>query len=63
MNRNHVCEEHLRYVAHIGAPGYGQSWECAICGRGCWRASPYSPPEFYDDPEFVPHELTEDDVR
>lgn len=28
------CRGQLKYVADIGAPGHGQSWECPKCGKG-----------------------------
>lgn len=45
----------LKFRGHIGAPGYGQSWECVDCGEAMWslggalNAVPYAsleqPPE------------------
>lgn len=37
----HDCIEEgtVVFVGVLGAPGYGQSWDCTSCGRSFWRGS------------------------
>jgi hypothetical protein len=53
----HDCCEHLLFVAHYAAPGYGQAWKCETCGRGCWRLSSHDEPEWDDDPDRDVHDM------
>ena len=57
----HNCSDHLEFRGWIGAPGYGQSYDCAVCGEPFWspggaeRAVPI-------DVLGRPPELTPEDV-
>jgi len=58
-----VCShDHLRFCGWIGAPGYGQAWECDQCGEALW--SPGGPERVvpYADLDRPP-ELDIEDIR
>ena len=34
-----ICKHtNVEFVAHIAAPGYGQSWKCVDCEEPMWAA-------------------------
>lgn len=48
---NHDCIAHLRYVADVGAPGYGKDYECTVCGRSYWGVGNSYTPHDEMEPE------------
>jgi len=53
----HDCLRHLRYVAHLGAPGKGQSWDCEVCGEHFHRMNADAPAYRYEDLDLSDFEL------
>ena len=49
QSANHDCLRHLEFRGHLAAPGKGQSWDCAICGEGFWRANADAPAHRWED--------------
>lgn len=36
---DHDCQKNLEFVGHLAAPGYGQSWDCSVCGEHFHRVN------------------------
>ena len=53
-----LAADPLVYVATYGAPGFGQAWRCAACGRQWSKVG-----DTFYPAEDMAHILTEDDVR
>lgn len=59
MNEHPVVDDcTLRYVGHVGAPGYGVAYECLSCGRPWLKIGTR-----YVDPREQVYELSAEDVR
>jgi hypothetical protein len=53
-----LASERLEFVAHIAAPGYGQSWTCSVCDRPFVKIGD----AFHDARDSGPFELSPEDV-
>jgi len=53
-----VTAQTLRFAGTYGAPGFGQAWDCDVCGRGWSRIGGVFHPA-----ESLAHILTVDDVE
>ena len=50
------------FVAHLSAPGYGQSWKCDDCGEALWAPSAEAPKEAFKDLDHTDYTMSPADV-
>jgi hypothetical protein len=53
----HNCLANLEFRAHLAAPGYGQAWDCRVCGEHFHRVNADAPANRFEDLPLEAFEL------